>query len=93
MFECSHQQSTCKTADQRLLTVYLRFLEVRDCFPPARAAFSNFRACCFFFSASRAALVSYLIFFPEVALALDVPDVLVEEDIGFLLARCSGLLA
>jgi len=73
-----------------LLAIYLRFFEDRDGFPPARAAFSSFRACCFFFSASRAALVSYLIFFAEVAFVLDVTGLLAEEDFGPL-ARPSEL--
>jgi len=74
--ECSHQQPTHRRAGRSPLTIYFRLFEDRDCFPPARAAFSNLRACCFFFSANRAALVSYLTFFAEAAFFLDVPDVL-----------------
>ena len=58
-----------------LLTIYFRFRR-RGFFPPARAAFSSFRAHCFFFSTPRAALVSYLTFFVESILLLDVPAVL-----------------
>lgn len=64
----------------KVRSAYFRFLE-RDCFPPARAAFSSFRVRCFFFSANRPALVSYLIFFAEVAFFLDAPDAVV--DFGF----------
>jgi len=71
-----HQKLTHRRAHQNPLAIYFRLFEDRDCFSPARAAFSNLRACCFLFSANRAALVSYLIFFVEAAFFLDVPDVL-----------------